>query len=99
MQLLRRRHQFEYRDHRGIDRAGVVDVWASRDGGRAVLVLRGIGTVDTAEQARKALLTLTYTCLPYLLRPEARLAVLVLRPPGGGGDAAKARALVLPLSA
>ncbi|MBB5233350.1 hypothetical protein [Deinococcus budaensis] len=97
MQLLRRRHQFEYRDHRGIDRAGVVDVWASEGGERAVLVLRGIGLVDTAEQARKALLTLNYTCLPYLLRPDARLAVLVLRPPGT--DAAKARALVLPLSA
>ena len=64
---------------------------------RFSLVLRGIGPVETAEQARKALLTLNYTCLPYLLRPDARLAVLVLRPPGG--DAAKARALVLPLSA
>lgn len=53
--------------------------------------------MDTAEQARKALLTLNYTCLPYLLRPDARLAVLVLRPQVD--DAAKARALVLPLSA
>lgn len=97
MQLLRGRHQFEYRDHRGIDRAGVADVWASKSGERAVVVLRGIGPVETAEQARKALLTLNYTCLPYLLRPDARLAVLVLRPQVD--DAAKARALVLPLSA
>ena len=48
-------------------------------GGLGQMVLRGIGLVDTAEQARKALLTLNYTCLPYLLRPDARLAVLVLR--------------------
>jgi len=97
MQLLRRRHPFEYRDHRGIDRQGVADVWASEDGGRAVLVLRGISGADTAEQARKALLTLSYTWLPYLLRPDARLGVLVLRP--SANEAAKARALVLPLSA
>lgn len=97
MQLLRRQHQFEYRDHQGVDQQGVVDVWASEAGDRAVLVLRGITHPDAQAQAHKALLTLSYTCLPYLLRPNARLGVLVLRP--RGDEAAKARALVLPLSA
>lgn len=97
MQLIRRGHKFEYRDHQGVDQQGVVDVWVSRAGDRAVLVLRGITHPDTQAQAHKALLTLSYTCLPYLLRPDARLGVLVLRP--AGDEAVKARALVLPLSA
>lgn len=97
MQLLRHRHEFEYRDHRGVDQQGVVDVWVSRAGDRAVLVLRGIPEAQAQAQAHKALLTLSHTCLPYLLRPDARLGVLVLRP--REDEAAKARALVLPLSA
>jgi hypothetical protein len=97
MQSLRRGHQFEYRDERGVDRLGTVDVWTSTGGERAVLVLRGLRQADLVAQARKALLTLTYTWLPYLLRPDARLLVLVLRP--GPDEASKARALVLPLSA
>ncbi|EYB68276.1 hypothetical protein DEIPH_ctg025orf0134 [Deinococcus phoenicis] len=97
MQLLRQAHQFEYRDHQGVDQLGTVDVWASGSGAQAVLVLRGIPHGDAEAQARKALLTLTYTCLPYLLRPDVRLHVLVLRPQLD--EAAKARALVLPLSA
>ncbi|WP_019585277.1 hypothetical protein [Deinococcus apachensis] len=97
MQLLRRGHKFEYRDHRGVDQQGVVDVWVSKAGDRAVLVLRGLPHPEAQAQADKALLTLTHTCLPYLLRPDARLGVLVLRP--RGDEDAKARALVLPLSA
>lgn len=102
MQALRRGHQFEYRDEQGVDRLGTVDVWTTAGGDRAVLVLRGLtpGDLragDLAAQARKALLTLTYTWLPYLLRPDARLQVLVLRP--GPVEASKARARVLTLSA
>ncbi|GAA5532755.1 hypothetical protein [Deinococcus aluminii] len=97
MQLLRRGHQFEYRDHQGVDRLGLVDVWTSGGGARAVLVLRDLPHADTEAQARRALLALTHTCLPYLLRPDVRLNVLVLRP--RLDETAKARALVLPLSA
>lgn len=97
MESLRHGHQFEYRDERGVDRLGTVDVWTSAEGERAVLVLRGLRQADLAAQAREALLTLTYTWLPYLLRPDVRLLVLALRPRPDA--AAKARALVLPLSA
>lgn len=95
MQLLRHGHQFEYRDHQGVDRQGRVDVWTCGQGERAVLVLRDLTPADLLAQARKALLTLTYTCLPYLLRPDVQLNVLVLHP--REDEAAKARALVLPL--
>lgn len=97
MQLLRHRHEFEYRDHRGVDQQGVVDVWVSAAGDRAVLVLRGLPGGGDQAQADKALLTLSYTCLPYLLRPDTRLGVFVLRP--REDEATKARALVLALSA
>ncbi|GAA5511833.1 hypothetical protein Dcar01_00546 [Deinococcus carri] len=98
MQLLRQAHPFEYRDHRGVDRLSTVDVWTNPSGERAVLVLRGLPHGDDAEaQARRALLALTHGCLPYLLRPDVRLHVLVLRPQAEG--TVKARALVLPLSA
>ncbi|WP_216318051.1 hypothetical protein [Deinococcus aestuarii] len=97
MQLLRQAHQFEYRDHRGVDRLGVVDVWTSFGGDEAVLVLRDLAQEGAPEQARRALHTLTHTWLPYLLRPDASLAVLVLRPREDGD--AKARGFVLPLSA
>lgn len=96
MQLLRRAHQFEYRDHRGVDRLGLADVWVSAGGDEAVLVLRDLVQAD-AEQAHRALHTLTHTWLPYLLRPEASVSVLVLRP--REDEQAKARAFVLPLSA
>lgn len=96
MQLLRQAHHFEYRDHRGIDRLGVVDLWTSRSGERAVVVLRGLPGADLTAQAWRALRTLTVTWLPYLLRPDVRLSVLVLRP--RSGEKAKARALVLPVS-
>lgn len=97
MELLRRAHQFEYRDHRGVDRLGVVDVWTSAGGDEAVLVLRDLMQADAARQAQHAVYTLTHTWLPYLLRPDASLRVLVLRPREDEG--AKARAFVLPLSA
>lgn len=97
MQQLRRAHQFEYRDHRGIDRLGVVDVWVSAGENEAVLVLRDLVQADAGEQARRAVHTLTHTWLPYLLRPEASVSVLVLRP--RENDGAKVRAFVLPLSA
>ncbi|BDP41891.1 hypothetical protein DAETH_18600 [Deinococcus aetherius] len=97
MQLIRRAHQFEYRDHRGVDRVGVVDVWTSAQGDEAVLVLRDLVQAETIEHARRALHTLTHTWLPYLLRPDASLAVLVLRP--REDEDAKARGFVLPLSA
>lgn len=97
MQLLRQAYQFEYRDHQGRDQLGAVDVWSSADGARAVVVLRDLPYREAEAQARKALLTLTYTCLPYLLRPGVGLTVLVLRP--RKDPAAKARAWVLPLSA
>ncbi len=94
MHLLRRGHQFEYRDHQGVDQLGRVDVWTTGSGERAVLVLRDLPSTDAAP---RALRTLTYTWLPYLLRPDVRLSVLVLRP--ATEEHAKARALVLPLSA
>ncbi|WP_102128543.1 hypothetical protein [Deinococcus planocerae] len=97
MQLIRRAHEFEYRDHRGVDRVGVVDVWTSSGGDEAVLVLRDLAQEGVLEQAQRALHTLTHTWLPYLLRPDASLAVLVLRPSEAGS--AKARGFVLPLSA
>lgn len=97
MQLLRQAHQFEYRDHRGVDRLGIADVWVSPGGDEAVLVLRDLAQADAPQQARRAVHTLTHTWLPYLLRPEASLAVLVLRP--REDDQTKARGFVLPLSA
>ena len=96
MQLLKRAHEFEYRDHRGVDQLGTADVWVGTGGERAVLVLRGLGQVDALVQAQLALRALTYSWLPYLLRPDVRLEVLVLRPHAA---ASKARALVLPLCA
>jgi len=96
MQLLKRAHQFEYRDHQGVDQPGTADVWVSMDGGRAVLVLRELQETDAVAQAQEALKALNYTWLPYLLRPDVHLEVLVLRP---AQDDRKARALVLPLCA
>ncbi|SMB91744.1 hypothetical protein [Deinococcus hopiensis] len=96
MQLLKRAHEFEYRDHRGVDQLGTADVWVAGGGERAVLVLRGLCVLDVLAHAQEALSTLHVTWLPYLLRPDVHLEVLVLRPPG---EASKARALVLPLCA
>ncbi|MEF2279097.1 hypothetical protein V3W47_12375 [Deinococcus sp. YIM 134068] len=97
MQQLRRAHHFEYRDHRGVDRVGVVDVWLSAGEDEAVLVLRDLVQADADEQARRAVHTLFHTWLPYLLRPDASVSVLVLRP--REDEQMKARAFVLPLSA
>ena len=96
MQLLKRAHEFEYRDHRGVDQLGTADVWVGAGGERAVLVLRGLGQADAVAQAQLALQALNYSWLPYLLRPDVQLEVLVLRP---CTKASKARALVLPLCA
>ncbi|WP_425147348.1 hypothetical protein [Deinococcus sp.] len=97
MELLQRGHEFEYRDQRGIDRLGQADVYASRRGDRAVLVLRNVDggphgneRLTLLENARRALLTLASSLLPFLV-PSARLEVLILRP----GDQ-KPRALLLP---
>ena len=97
MKLVRRAHEFEYRDGQGIDRLGQADVWASQGGDHAVLVLRnvdgGLGgnqRLTLLENARRALYMLASSLLPFLV-PQARLDVWVLRP----GDE-KPRALVLP---
>ncbi|MDL2345396.1 hypothetical protein QOL99_14740 [Deinococcus sp. MIMF12] len=97
MQLVRQAHPFEYRDHHGVDRLGSADLWRSRSGDRAVLVLRGLPPGELGAHGVRALRTLDTTLLPYLLRPDVRLNVLVLHREAGG--TAKARALVLPLSA
>ncbi len=95
--LVRRAHEFEYRDGKGIDRLGQADLWASTGGEHAVLVLRnvdgGLGgnqRLTLLENARRALYMLASSLLPFLV-PQARLDVWVLRP----GDE-KPRALVLP---
>lgn len=95
MHLLRRDYQFEYRDFLGVDQQAKADVWVSTGGERAVVVLHDIS--HTGQQARAALSSLNSSWLPYLLRPDAQLEVLVLRPADDAG--AKARAWVLPLSA
>ncbi|KQR28021.1 hypothetical protein [Deinococcus sp. Leaf326] len=102
MQLLRKAHEIEYRDSQGVDRAAEVDIWASTGGGRVVLVLRNLhapvwpAPSGTQAQARAAVRALSHSALPYLIRPDAELLVLVLHPREEGE---KARALVLPLSA
>lgn len=97
MNLVRRAHEFEYRDGQGVDRLGQADLWASAGGEHAVLVLRnvdgGLGgnqRLTLLENARRALYMLASSLLPFLV-PQARLDVWVLRP----GDE-KPRALVLP---
>ena len=97
MNLVRRAHEFEYRDGQGVDRLGQADLWASDGGEHAVLVLRnvdgGLGgnqRLTLLENARRALYMLASSLLPFLV-PQARLDVWVLRP----GDE-KPRALVLP---
>ncbi|MCP2015770.1 hypothetical protein L1280_002946 [Deinococcus sp. HSC-46F16] len=97
MQLVRQAHPFEYRDHHGIDRLGSADLWRSKGGDRAVLVLRGLPPGEAEAHGVRALWTLDTTLLPYLLRPDVRLNVFVLHREADG--AIKARALVLPLSA
>lgn len=92
MQLQWRTQEFEYRDARGVDQFAGVDVWSNASGSHVVLVLRGVPLND----ARRALDTLNDCCLPYLVRPDARVLVLALRPADEGG---KARALVMPLCA
>ncbi|GGL96016.1 hypothetical protein [Deinococcus aerophilus] len=92
MHPLRRAHPFEFRTAHGTDLEITVDVWVNQDSTHAVLVLRGCPLAD----AGHALNTLSHTVLPYLLRPEVQLQVLALHPHRNG---AKARALVLPLSA
>ena len=97
MKLIRRAHEFEYRDGQGVDRLGQADVWSSAEGDRAVLVLRnvhgGLGgnqRLTLLENARRALHMLASSLLPFLV-PRARLDVWVLRP-----SEEKPRALVLP---
>ncbi|KEF33782.1 hypothetical protein RDMS_10770 [Deinococcus sp. RL] len=97
MQLVRQAHPFEYRDHHGIDRLGQADLWRSRSGEWAVLVLRGLPATDPEAHGERALRTLDTSLLPYLLRPDVRLNVFVLHQEASGS--VKARALVLPLSA
>ena len=97
MQLVQRGHEFEYRDRQGVDRLGQADVYASSRGDQAVLVLRnvdgGLGgneRLTLLENARRALLTLASSLLPFLV-PRATLQVWILRP----GEE-KPRALLLP---
>lgn len=97
MQRVRQAHPFEYRDHHGVDRLGSADLWRSRGGERAVLVLRGLPPTEAEAHGVRALRTLDTTLLPYLLRPDVRLNVFVLQQERGG--TVRARALVLPLSA
>lgn len=92
MHLLRRAHQFEYRNSHGLDEFGAVDLWASASGDRAVLVLRDVPLNDIGA----ALHTLNDLWLPYLLPADADVVVMALRP---HADGEKARAVVLPLSA
>lgn len=98
MNLKRSAHEIEFRDQQGQDHALTVDVWTDVGGTRAVLVLRGLKNFehDFLAHAQAALHTLTQDWLPYLLRPEAQVLVLALRP---RQENQKARALVLPLSA
>ena len=102
MQLLRKAHEIEYRDSQGVDRAAQVDIWASTGGARVVLVLRDLYAPEwpvrsgAQAQASAAVRALSHSALPYLIRPDAELLVLVLRPHEEGE---KARVLVLPLSA
>ncbi|GGQ99073.1 hypothetical protein [Deinococcus ruber] len=101
MQLVQRGHEFEYRDHQGVDRLGQADVYASSQGDRAVLVLKnvdgGMGgneRLTLLENARRALLTLASSLLPFLV-PRATLQVWILRPDPLMEDL-KPRALLLP---
>lgn len=98
MNLKRSAHEIEFRDHQGKDRTLHVDVWTDIGGVRAVLVLRGLreNEKELLDHAHAALQVMTQDWLPYLLRPEAKVLVLVLRPPQ---ENRKARAVVLPLSA
>ena len=97
MNLVRRAHEFEYRDKQGVDRLGHADIWATAGGDHAVLVLRNVHggaggnqRVTLLENARRALNMLASSLLPFLV-PRAHLDVWVLRP----GEE-KPRALVLP---
>ncbi len=92
MHLLRRKHEFEYRDSAGQDQDGIVDIWVGKRGRLNIVVLRNIPIKD----AQIALNTLSHILLPYLLNPEAELIVMALYPAEEGE---KARAFVLPLSA
>ncbi|WP_291428246.1 hypothetical protein [Deinococcus sp.] len=92
MYPLRRHHEFEYRSHSGEDQLGRVDIWTDVAAARAVLVLRDL----PSQEAACALNALNNTVLPYLLRPDTNLLILVLHP---GEAGVKARALVLPQSA
>lgn len=93
----------EYRDHLGIDRIVNVDFWTDIGGQQAILVLRDLPYMAWSEeshnlhkQARAALGMLSDEWLPFLLRPNAKVSILALRPRAGDE---KAHALVLPLSA
>lgn len=92
MHLLRRAYEFEYRTVGGVNGEGQADLWVTVSGSRAVLVLTGCSLVD----ASAAMNTLHHTWLPYLLRPDTQMLALALYPRREG---AKARALILPLSA
>lgn len=103
MNLKRSAHEIEFRDGHGQDHTLQVDVWADVGGVRAVLVMRNLhpGELqlhdpELLERAQAAFQAMTQDWLPYLLRPEAEVIVLVLRPPQ---ENRKARAVVLPLSA
>ena len=103
MKLKRSAYEIEFRDGHGQDHTLQVDVWADVGGQRAVLVMRNLhphtlrlNDPELLEQAHAAFQVMTQDWLPYLLRPEAKVLVLVLRPPQ---ENRKARAMVLPLSA
>lgn len=101
MKLVRKAHEFEYRDGQGIDRLGRADLWASTEGDRAVLVLKGVeGGFDRhqrltlLENARRALYMLASSLLPFVV-PRARLDVWVLHLGNVGSGEKKPRVLVL----
>jgi hypothetical protein len=85
VKLVRKAHEFEYRDGLGVDRLGRADLWASSEGDRAVLVLKEMegGPDDQQrltllENAHRALYMLASSLLPFVV-PRARLDVWVLR--------------------
>lgn len=98
MNLTRTNHEIEFRDAEGQDHVINVEVWTDIGRQRAVLVLRDLPDIHTEllDQASLAVQALLHEWLPYLLRPDAQVLVLALRP---RQENQKARAVVLPLSA
>jgi hypothetical protein len=101
VELVRKAHEFEYRDGLGVDRLGRADLWASSEGDRAVLVLKEMeGGPDDhqrltlLENARRALYMLASSLLPFVV-PRAHLDVWVLHLRNVDPGAEKPRVLVL----